>query len=335
MSSRQFLERLILALPTLLGVSIIVFFLMRVAPGDPITMMIPPGASEADIEQLRAHYGLDLPIGQQYLVWLGNTLSGDFGTSISLRQDVLSLILNRLPATLELALMASIFAIIICLLLSLSAAYFKNFLVKRMVDSLASTGQAVPDFLWGLGFILLLGVVWPLFPISGRIDPRLDHDLVTQFYLFESLLRFDLAMLRELLQHMLLPAMALALPMAGIMTRLLKHSLEEVDKEDYIIMSRARGFSRWTILRRDALPNALLPTLTLGGVQLTFLLGGTVLIEKLFSYPGIGNMAIGAVIQRDLPLIQGLILTFAVLFIVINFLVDLCQIWLNPRLRDE
>ena len=132
MSSRQFLERLILALPTLLGVSIIVFFLMRVAPGDPITMMIPPGASEADIEQLRAHYGLDLPIGQQYLVWLGNTLSGDFGTSISLRQDVLSLILNRLPATLELALMASIFAIIICLLLSLSAAYFKNFLVKRM-----------------------------------------------------------------------------------------------------------------------------------------------------------------------------------------------------------
>jgi len=183
-------------------------------------------------------------------------------------------------------------------------------------------------------FILFLGVVLPVFPISGRINPRLDHELVTQFYLLESLFRFDGALVLEILHHLCLPALALALPMTGIVTRLLKSSLDEVMKQDYIMMARSRGYSRSVILWREALRNALIPTIALGGVQLTFLLGGTVLIERLFGYPGIGSMAIGAVIQRDLPLIQGLILTFALLFIIINLLVDILITFLNPRLRD-
>ncbi len=140
-------------------------------------------------------------------------------------------------------------------------------------------------------------------------------------------------MLLELLRRMFLPALALALPMTGIVTRLLKASLDETLKQDYITMARARGYSRWRILRVEAFRNALIPTLALGGVQLTFLLGGTVLIERIFSYPGIGNMAISAVIQRDLPLIQGLVMTFALLFIIINLCVDIAYGWLNPRVK--
>lgn len=333
MSVRQILQRLLLVIPTLLGVSVVIFILLRVVPGNPIAMMTPPGASAEDVEQLKALYGLDKGVVEQYMIWLGGVVRGDLGISISLRQGVGELILGRLPATLELTLIATLMASSLCLLLALIGSYHPRGLLSKLVDTLASAIQAVPDFMWGLFFIFFLGVVWPLFPISGRINPRIDHDFTTQFYLFESLLTFNGAMIIELLRHMFLPSMALALPMAGIVTRLLKTSMSETLKQEYITMARARGFSRWHILLREALRNALIPTLALGGVQLTFLLGGTVLVERIFGYPGIGNMAITAVIQRDLPLIQGLVLTFAVLFIVINLLVDLLYRKLNPRVE--
>lgn len=338
MSAAQILQRFLLAIPTLFGVSVVIFVLLRVVPGDPIAMMTPPGATAADIAQLRELYGLDKSILNQYLIWLGDVLRGDLGTSISLRQNVGELILERLPATLELTLLATLMALILVPLLAMSGSYCRQLAlpgrtISRLIDALASTFQAVPDFLWGLLFILLLGVAVPLFPISGRINPRLTTDFSTHFYLIESVLRLDVEMIGELLHRLFLPALALALPMTGIVTRLLKASLDETLKQDYITMARARGFSRSRILRKEAFRNALIPTLALGGVQLTFLLGGTVLIERIFSFPGIGNMAITAVIQRDLPLIQGLVLTFAILFIVINLLVDLTYAWLNPRLR--
>jgi len=335
MSAGLITKRLLLAIPTLFGVSVIVFVLLRVVPGDPIAMMTPPGATADDVANLRALYGLDKGLLTQYGIWLSELVKGDLGTSISLRQGVGELILHRLPATLELVLIATLMAVFLCLVLSLPGSFFSRSWFGRVIDGIASTTQAVPDFLWGLMFILFLGVVIPVFPISGRMNPRLDHDLTSQFFLLESLLRLDGAMIIELLRHLFLPALALALPMTGIITRLLKTSIDDVMKQDYILMARARGYSRTRILCREALRNALIPTIALGGVQLTFLLGGTVLIERLFGYPGIGSMAIGAVIQRDLPLIQGLILTFAVLFILINLLVDLCIAMLNPRLRHE
>lgn len=338
MSLAQILQRLLLAIPTLFGVSIVIFVLLRVVPGDPIAMMTPPGASEADIAHLRALYGLDKSVLDQYLIWLGSLIQGDLGTSISLRQNVGELILQKLPATLELTLLACAIALFLCVSLSFLASYFEGFrtpgkLISRVIDVLASTAQAVPDFMWGLLFILLLGVAVPLFPISGRIDPRIEHGLTSQFYLIESLLRLDFALVKELLHRLFLPSLALALPMAGIVTRLLKTSLDETLKQDYITMAKARGFSRFRILRVEAFRNALIPTLALTGVQLTFLLGGTVLIERIFSFPGIGNMAIAAVIQRDLPLIQGLVMTFAIMFITINLIIDIAYTWLNPRLR--
>jgi ABC-type dipeptide/oligopeptide/nickel transport system permease component len=332
-SGGYLLRRLLLAVPTLLGVATIVFVLLRVVPGDPIAMMLPPGAMAADIERLRHLYGLDDPIWLQFAHWLPGILIGDFGVSISLHQNVLSLVLSHLPATLELALLAFAIACSLGGALALAAVYWRGRWPETVVDGMAGFGQAVPDFLWGLVLILLLGVAFPVLPISGRIDPGVNAHFATNWYFLESLLRgrFDLA--ADLAAHLILPALALALPLASIIARVLKSSLAEAMTQDYAFMARARGFSRRHVLIHEALRNALIPAVTLSGVQFTFLIGGTVLIERIFGYPGVGNMAIAAVIDRDLPLIQGLIISFAVLFIIVNLLIDLSYVLLNPRVH--
>jgi peptide/nickel transport system permease protein len=296
-------------------------------------MMIPPGASEADIGRLRALYGLDQPILQQFATWLGQVASGDFGRSISVRQSVLELLLARLPATIELALLATMIAVLLGVLTALVGILLRGRRAEWVVDGGIGMLLAIPDFLWALILLLLFGVLIPLLPISGRIDPEIDLNLRSNFYLIESVLtgRFDIAF--ALLHHMILPAVALALPFAALVARLLKASLAEAEDQDYAQIARARGYSRPNILLHEVFPNALIPTVALGGVQVTLLLGGTVLVERIFSYEGIGNMAIDAVINRDFPLIQGLVLTFAVLFIALNLVVDLVVTMLDPRLR--
>jgi ABC-type dipeptide/oligopeptide/nickel transport system permease component len=333
MSFTYLLKRLLWAIPTLFGVAVIVFVLLRVVPGDPIAMMIPPGASTADVENLRKLYGLDQPIVVQFGAWLADVARGDFGTSISLRQNVMKLVLGRLPATIELCLLAMLMAVVFGLLLGVAATYWRRRWPEAAVDGFAGLGLAIPDFLWGLLFILVLGVLWPVLPVSGRIDPRTAFDPSTQFYFVEALMtgRFDVV--NELVQHMLLPAVALALPLAAALARVVKTSLADAMNQDYVMLARVKGYSRARVIWRVALRNALIPAVTLTGVQFTFLVGGTVLIETIFSYPGIGNLAIGAVVQRDLPLIQGLVLMFAVLFIGINLLVDAANAWLDPRVR--
>ena len=333
MSWGQTIRRIVLIPPTLAGVAVIVFTLLRVVPGDPIAMMIPPGAGVADIDRLRAFYGLDQSLPQQFLTWFGQMLTGDFGRSISLRQRVSELVLARLPATFELALLAVSIAIVIGLIVAFIGVMFRGRRLEWAVDSGIGLFLAIPDFLWALILLLLFGVLIPLLPISGRIDPQFDVSFRSNFYLIESLVtgRFDVA--NALLRHMVLPAMALALPFAALLARLLKASLSEAQDQDYAQIARARGFSPSAILLREVFPNALIPTVALGGVQITLLLGGTVLVERIFSYEGIGNMAIDAVINRDFPLIQGLILTFAVLFITLNLAVDLLVMVLDPRLR--
>src|SRR5262245_52602111 len=185
MSGAHLLRRLLLALPTLFGVAVVVFVLLRVVPGDPIAMMIPPGARQADIDNLRALYGLDRPILVQFATWLGALLQGDLGTSISQRQHVLGLVLNRLPATIELALTALSVAVALGLALALAATYWRGRWPELVVDGVTGLAQAIPDFLWALIFVLLLGVLWPILPISGRIDPRLDVTFASQFYIAE------------------------------------------------------------------------------------------------------------------------------------------------------
>jgi peptide/nickel transport system permease protein len=318
---------------TLLGVSLIVFVLMRVVPGDPVAMMIPPGAGPGDIARLRAFYGLDRPIAVQYGLWLWHALHGQFGTSISLKQSVLALIGQRLPATLELGTTALAFAVLAGGAAGVISAASEGRWGSSLIDGIAAVMQAVPDFLWGLVFILLFGVVWMWLPISGRINPLLDFKPATDFLFFESLLRGRWDVTASVFAHSIAPALALALPVAAMIARVLKASMLEALASDYVLLARLKGLSLARVLLTEALPNAVTPTLQLTGVQFAFLLGGTVLIERLFSYPGIGALAIDAVIGRDLPLIQGVVLTFAVLFIVINLLVDGLTLMLNPRLR--
>jgi peptide/nickel transport system permease protein len=325
--------RLISLAVTFFGVAVVVFVLVRVAPGDPIAMMIGPGATPEDIANLRALYGLDKSIPAQFAIWLGHLLRGDFGTSISLRESVTAVVLGRLPATLELAFLALGIAILIGGSMAVLAARWRGTATEAGVDLFNGIALSIPDFLWGLTFILLFGVAIPIFDISGRVTPTLELPFVTPFFLIESVvrLRFDLTL--DLLGHMLMPALALALPLAAVISHVLKTSVKEAMHQDYALIARTKGFSETHVILREALRNAVTPSLTVIGVQFTFLIGGTVIVERLFSYEGLGNLAIDAVINRDLPLIQGIVLLFAVIFVGVNLAVDLCAVALNPKLR--
>lgn len=333
MSPKLIISRSTSAVITLLGVMVIVFVLVRVVPGDPIAMMISPGATEADILALRAHYGLDLPIYQQFFVWFGQVLQGNFGISISLKQNVMTVILGRLPATLELALFALCLAVVWGTFVALVSTAWRGTFFEKIIDNFNGLMLAVPDFIWGLTFVLVLGVIWPILPISGRSDPSIDAKLSTQFYIVEGLLRGHFGFVWDVLKHMLLPALTMSLPLAAVIGRVLKNTMMDVMVQDYIVLARIKGLSNLRILLQEALRNAAVPAVALTGVQFTFLIGGTVITERIFAYPGIGNLAIDAVINRDLPLIQGLVLTFGAIFILVNMVVDAMAALLNPRLR--
>lgn len=327
------LSRTASAIVTLLGVTVIVFVLVRVVPGDPVAMMIAPGATEADIANLRARYGLDLPLHQQFGLWFWQMLHGNFGTSISLKQNVMTVILERLPATLELAALSLAIALTCGTAVALVSTAWRGTWIEKLVDNGNGIMLAVPDFIWGLTFVLLLGVAFPILPVSGRSDPSQSTNLVTSFYLVEGLLRGRIAFVGDVLSHMIMPALTMALPLAAVIGRVLKNALMDVMVQDYIVLARIKGLGNMRILLQEALRNAAVPVLALTGVQFTFLIGGTVITERIFSYPGVGNLAIDAVINRDLPLIQGLVLVFGMLFIAVNLLVDALTVWLNPRLR--
>lgn len=325
--------RLLTTLVTLAGVAAIVFFVIRVVPGNPIAMMLPPGATGEDVARLSALYGLDKPLPAQFGIWVAGVMHGDFGTSITTRQPVLDLVLSRLPATLELSIMALVLAMLLGGAAALTGTRWRGSRTEGVIDVANGMALSVPDFLWGLVLILFFGVLLPVFHISGRVTPSLDLPFTTNFYLFESLLRLRFDLWADIVSHMFMPALALAIPLAAIIGQLLKQSLKETMNLDYVTLARTKGYGETRVILREALRNAALPTLTLVGVQFTFLIGGTVIIERLFSYEGLGNMAIDAVINRDLPLIQGIVILFAVIFVAVNMIVDLLYAVLNPRLR--
>ena len=329
------LARLLTMMITLFGAAIVVFVLIRVVPGNPIAMMLPPNATDADVELLTRVYGLDKSIAEQFFIWIAGVLHGDFGTSISLRQPVAELVLGRIPATLELAFFALLIAVIFGTLLALAGTRFRGSRAEGAVDVANGISLSMPDFLWGLILILLFGVLWPVFHISGRVSPSLEIPFSTNFYALEALLRLRFDIFADLMAHMLMPAVALALPLAAMLSQLLKQALKETMHLDYVTLSRTKGYGENHVIIKEALPNAVLPTLTFIGVQFTHVIGGTIIVERLFSYEGLGNMAIDAVINRDLPLIQGIVILFALLFTLINLAVDLLYVVLNPRLRDD
>ncbi|UZE50690.1 ABC transporter permease [Rhodopseudomonas sp. P2A-2r] len=333
MSPITLLKRLIMAIGTLFGVAVVVFLLLRVVPGDPVSMMISPGASQADIAALRVQYGLDGSMFKQFVIWISAALRGDFGVSISLRRDVLQLLGERLPATMELAIAALEFAVILGGTVAIVGTMARRTALESTIDALNGLFLAIPDFVWALALVLAFGVFLPILPLTGRIDPSVSSGMATPFYFAESILRLRFDVLADVSRHLVMPILALGLPLAAVIARVLKGSLNEAMAQDYILLARLKGMSKLRLVLQEALRNAIGPTLALTGVQFTFLIGGTVIVERIFAYPGIGNMAIDAMINRDLPLIQGLVLMFAVIFIAINITVDLLAVVFNPKLR--
>lgn len=327
------LKRAVMAAITLFGVAAVVFLLLRLAPGDPVAMMVGPGATAEDIARLRASYGLDQPLFTQFWIWLGSLVQGDFGTSISRRIGVGALLLERLPATLELAVAALATALLLGGAIAVTGTLWRQHWASGALDGATGLMLAIPEFVWALALVLVFGVALPVLPLSGRINPALVTTFVSDFYLFEALLtgRFDLV--ADLLRHMAMPVLALALPLAAIIARVLREALGEAMMQDYVTLARVKGMTDLRLIFSETLRNAIGPTLALAGVQFTFLIGGTVIVEKIFSYPGLGSMAIDAVINRDFPLIQGLVLMFGLIFTLVNLLVDTAVVAFNPRLR--
>lgn len=333
MNLKYIIKRLFYMVTTLFGVSIIAFVILRVIPGNPIVMMLPPQATQQDILELKAQYGLDKPIPVQYGIWLMNVAQGDFGISIHMKQDVMELIMERLPATLELVLAATAIALILGIFIGTLSIMKKGTFVDKLGSLLAILGLSIPDFLWGLLFIIFLGVFWHILPISGRIASTYTLKNITGFFLVDSLIKFDFKGFYSAFLHMVLPAFSLALPLTAIVIRVIKSSLLEVVKEDYILLARVKGLSEKVVIFLHALRNALIPTTTIVGVQFGFLMGGTVLVEIIYSWPGLGKLAVTAIITRDLPLIQGVVLVLAFIFVIVNLIVDLLYTFMNPKIR--
>ena len=333
-------RRLLTVAPILLVVSLLLFSALRVLPIDPAAMSMPPTATKDEIEIARQQMGLDQPLPAQYAIWLAQLVTGDLGRSIHLRRPVAGLLAEALPATIELTALAMLVAGSLglaggLLLFALRSDDGKGDAVEAMAETGTTLMMSIPEFLWALLFILVFGVLLEALPFTGRLGPGLARPLVTGFLLLDTLLVGDLEAFLSAAQHMVLPAIALGIAFAPPIMRVLRSSLIDVYHEDYIRQARLRGLSETRVLLGHALRNAALPTLTLMGVQFGFLFGGSLLVEVIYSYPGMGNLMVDAVRNADLPIIQAVGLTYCLVVLAINSLVDGLYLVLNPRLRPR
>jgi len=310
-----------------------VFVVLRALPGDPAVLMAPVGSSLDDIERTRREFGLTGPWWAQYGAFLADLLRGRFGRSLWLQQDALGVILGRLPATLELSLAALALAVAGGIALGALSVARRRSGFEALTVWLGTLGKAVPSFVWGLLLIVTFGAFLRVLPVSGRIAPEHEAPDLTGSALLDAALRADPAALASVLAHLLLPATALALPLLAAVFRTIRSDLLTALREDYVVTERMKGLREARILGWRALKNALIPTATLVGVQLGFLIGGTVLVESIFAWPGIGQLTLQAFQVRDFPLIQGIVIVYAVLVIASNLAVDLLYAALNPRVR--
>lgn len=327
-------RRFVGAIPTILLLSIVVFFVLRALPADPLAMMLPPNATQADAEAVRHALGLDRSIVIQYLIWLGDALRGDLGTSISFREPVTRLIANSLPATLELSAAGLLLALVISIPGGLLLYGARGTLFENILDVLVVCMVSIPAFLWAIFLMLGFGVTLGWLPFSGRVDPGIAIPAGgTGFLLIDYFFTFQFGYWQNALSHLVLPALALALGFSPLVIRVLRSSLLEASDDHYVEVARQRGLSERQIILKHMLRNSALPTITLIGAQFGFLFGGTLLVETIFSYPGIGNLMVQAVRNHDLPLIQGIALVFCVTTLLINTVVDILYVVLNPKLR--
>jgi peptide/nickel transport system permease protein len=312
---RFLIVRLAGALMVLALVAVIVFMLTRLAAGDPVALLLGDQASIADIAKVRAQYGLDQPLPAQFALWLGQLLHGNLGQSLFLQQPVAQALLDRAEPTLLLAFFAVAIAALIGIPAGMAAAIWRGGAADQTFSSLAMLGASVPSFWLGLTLIQVFAVKLGWFPSSGYGDPT--------------------ASFGERLQHLLLPAIVLGLVNSALIIRFTRAAMLDILGEDYVRTARAKGLAETTVMFNHVLRNSLVPIVTVLGLTMAVMIGGTVVTETVFNLPGVGNLVVRAVLRRDYPVIQGALLVIAAIYVFINFSIDIIYTLVDPRIRLE
>jgi peptide/nickel transport system permease protein len=312
---RYLVQRLLLVVLVLLGVSILVFAVTRLTPGDPARVLLGPRATEEQVATLRTAYGLDQPIYAQYLSWLSRVVRGDLGESIQLHRPVLAEVAERFRGTLILALAAMVVAFSVGIAFGLVAALRANTALDRLLMSVALLGISLPPFWVGLILIILFSLVLRWLPATGMLSPTGGGDVL------------------DVLVHLVLPTLSLAVVPLAVIARLTRANVLEVLNQLYVRTARAKGLPPRTVVLRHIMRNTLVGTVTILGLEAGWLLAGTVYIETVFAWPGLGAMLVNAILQRDYPLVQGGVLLVSAVYVLINLGTDMLYLYLDPRLR--
>ena len=328
-------KRLLQLIPVILGVTIIAFSLIHIAPGDPARTMLGQHATQKEINEINEKYGLDEPIIVQYGIWLSGVIRGDFGRSILTNELVIIEIAERLPNTIELSIAAMLFAILIGGFAGIISASKQYSVTDYTVMGLALFGISMPVFWLGIMLMMVFGVFLGWLPIGGRIDLFIPYQRITGFIVIDSIITGNGPALVSGIRHLILPAITLGtIPMA-IIARVTRSSMLEVLRQDFIRTERAKGLSERTVIYKHAVRNAMVPVVTVIGLNFGLLLAGAILTETVFSWPGVGRLVVEAVYERDYPLVVGCILIFAIVFVIVNLITDVLYTYIDPRIKYE
>jgi peptide/nickel transport system permease protein len=314
-------------------ISALVYLLLHLAPGDPATMLLPESATDADIAEARVRWGLDKPVYVQYFYFFTNAIRGDLGRSLRFSQPVGELVKIRLPATVELAFFAMLVATGIAIPLGVWAGTRPNSAVDTFGTMFGLFGISMPNFWFGIMLILLFSGVLHLLPSAGRSEYGIAGETITGFYFLDSAMIGNWAGVVDAFKHIMLPALALGCALAGIQMRITRSAVMEVTREDFVMVARAKGLKWSNVVSRHVLRNSLIPIITVVGLELGTLLSGSIIVETVFAWPGVGSLLITGVTSRDYPLVTGIVLMYSIAFVTINLLVDAIYALADPRIR--
>jgi peptide/nickel transport system permease protein len=324
--------RLAQAVVVLVGITATCFLILHLT-GDPAALLLPENASQQDYRELRTRMGFDRPLAEQFGMYMASAARLDFGTSYHQHRPAMAIVLSRMPATIELALTAFCIALLIALPVGIVSATHRDTPLDYGAMSTALLGQSMPNFWLGLMLILVFSLGLDLLPTSGRLAYAMQDRVTTGFYFLEGIARLDGPLVWDALKHLILPAITAGLYSSARLTRLVRSSMLDVLGEDYVRTARAKGLPEWKVISVHALKNAAIPLVTLCGIELGLLLGGTVVTETVFAWPGVGMLTIQALQNNDFPIIQAAVFLLASIFVFVNLAVDLLYAWLDPRIR--
>ncbi len=330
---KYIIKRILMLIPVLIGVSVIVFLIMRVFSPDPAPIVLGQHATIDSVNKWREANGLNAPVYIQYFHFIRGALTGDFGTSYYTKTPVIHEIMSRFPATIELAIAAIVLASIIGILIGVISSVKKNSIFDHTGMVLALVGVSMPIFWLGILLIILFSGILHLLPSGGRINPLLQPAGGTGFYLIDTLASGDFEAFADAVKHLVLPALALGMYSMAIITRMTRSSMLDTLNQDYIRTAKAKGIRKRRVIFHHALRNAMIPVTTVIGLQLGSLLGGAVLTETVFSWPGIGHYTVECILKSDFPVVQGVVLLVACIFVSINLVVDILYAFLDPRIK--